>query len=72
MPMSRLPDLIRDAKKDYEEAGMVVPILGHVGDGNFHSMLTYYNDEEQERAEKVYKKLIERALALDGTCECAN
>ena len=69
MPVSRLPDLVRDAKKDAEDAGLTVPILGHVGDGNFHSLFVYYNDEERAVCERVYNLLIERALALDGTCE---
>ena len=49
--------------------GLTVPMIGHVGDGNFHSMYTYYNDEQKAKAEAAYDKLVKRALELDGTCE---
>lgn len=39
--MSRLPDLITAAKKDFEELGLVAPIAGHVGDGAFLGTLVY-------------------------------
>jgi D-lactate dehydrogenase (cytochrome) len=39
--VSRLPDLISAAKKDFEELGLVAPIAGHVGDGAFRGTLVY-------------------------------
>lgn len=70
VPMSRLPDLINDVTKDFEAMGLSAPVIGHVGDGNFHSCFAYYNEEERVKAESANNKLVQRALALDGTCMC--
>ncbi|KAI0769805.1 FAD-linked oxidase-like protein [Fomes fomentarius] len=68
VPVSRLPDLIYDTKKDLAEHGLVSTIVGHVGDGNFHSLLLYRNEEEKALTQEVAKRLVRRAIALDGTC----
>ena len=38
--------------------------------GNFHSLLLFRNDEEKALTQEVAKRLVQRAIALDGTCEC--
>ncbi len=40
MPISRLPDIIEKTKEDLTQSGLFAAIVGHVGDGNFHSRLS--------------------------------
>jgi D-lactate dehydrogenase (cytochrome) len=51
-------------------SGLTAPILGHVGDGNFHLtlMVDMADAEEVARAEGLLERLVERALAMEGTC----
>ncbi len=57
-------------EKDLATVGLISPIVGHVGDGNFHcSLLCDVNDpDEMQRAEGFLHRLVERAQAMDGTC----
>lgn len=70
VPISRLADCILETRTDIDNCGMIAPIVGHVGDGNFHvSVLLDTNDEEEMRTIKAFnERLIMRALAMDGTC----
>ena len=70
VPISRLAEAIVAARDDAAAAGLVAPIVGHVGDGNFHmSFLLDPNDPgEFERAHAVNARLVERAIAMGGTC----
>ncbi|KAH7915577.1 FAD-linked oxidase-like protein [Hygrophoropsis aurantiaca] len=68
VPVSRLPDLIYAAKKDFEELGLVAPIAGHVGDGNFHALVLYRNDEELALVREAVGRINRKAIELDGTC----
>ncbi|CDO70812.1 hypothetical protein BN946_scf184801.g3 [Trametes cinnabarina] len=68
VPISRLPDLVYGTKKDLEEHGLVSTIVGHVGDGNFHALLLFRNEEELEAAHAAVDRMVKRAIALDGTC----
>jgi D-lactate dehydrogenase (cytochrome) len=68
VPISRLPDLVRETKQDYEENGLEGIIGGHIGDGNFHSMMVYRSQEEYEKLNQACKRLVHRAILLDGTC----
>jgi D-lactate dehydrogenase (cytochrome) len=70
VPISRLAECIGETVKDVEASGLLAPILGHVGDGNFHcAILLDPNDErEVEAAEALNRRIVERALAADGTC----
>ena len=70
VPISRLAECIRETKKDIEGASMPCPIVGHVGDGNFHVAFVLDNDNPDEIAEAnaLNDKLVMRALAMDGTC----
>ena len=60
----------RDQRKDIEASGLLATILGHVGDGNFHTtILVDPNDPaELKRAEAFNDRLVDRALAMGGTC----
>ncbi|ETW75159.1 hypothetical protein HETIRDRAFT_237184, partial [Heterobasidion irregulare TC 32-1] len=68
VPVSKLPDLVDVAKREFERAGLFGPILGHVGDGNFHAFLTYKDEEDLKRVHAVADKIVETAIALEGTC----
>ncbi|TFY62407.1 hypothetical protein EVG20_g6718 [Dentipellis fragilis] len=68
VPVSKLPDLVYETQKDIENSGLKGPIVGHAGDGNFHSLLLVKNEEEMAVARDVVHRMVERAIALDGTC----
>src|SRR5215471_3125521 len=70
VPISRLAECVTAAQREIAELGLVAPILGHVGDGNFHlSLLVDMNDAaEVKSAKTLCERLVERALAMDGTC----
>ncbi len=70
VPISRLAECILETKKDVAESGLLAPLVGHVGDGNFHlSFIIDPNDPaEMARAQAVNDRMIARALALGGTC----
>jgi D-lactate dehydrogenase (cytochrome) len=70
VPISRLAECITQTKADIVEVGLVGPIVGHVGDGNFHALLLVDPNEESERARAVavMDRMVERALSMDGTC----
>jgi D-lactate dehydrogenase (cytochrome) len=70
VPISRLADCVTETQRDIAENGLVAPIVGHVGDGNFHvGLLVDLEDrEEVARVEAFLERLVARALAMDGTC----
>lgn len=70
VPISRLAECILETKKDLEGASIPGPILGHVGDGNFHVVfvLDPNRPEEAREAEALNRRLVCRALDMDGTC----
>ena len=70
VPISRLAECVTETQRDIAESNLVAPIVGHVGDGNFHlTLLVDMNDAaEMARVRSFNERLIERALAMDGTC----
>lgn len=68
VPPSELPALVGETKKDLDSHGLKYTILGHVGDGNFHAILMFRDDEELERVRGAVHRMVHRALLLDGTC----
>ncbi|CAJ0545437.1 Ff.00g089100.m01.CDS01 [Fusarium sp. VM40] len=66
VPMSKLPDLIEDTKKDMARSGLFASIVGHVGDGNFHTILLY-NDSQRKTAEAVVHRMVKKAVEMEGT-----
>ena len=70
VPISRLAECIHETKRDIQDNHLVAPIVGHVGDGNFHLVFVVDPDdpEEQKRAEAVNERMVMRALAMGGTC----
>jgi D-lactate dehydrogenase (cytochrome) len=70
VPISRLAECVVATQEDAAASRFIAPIVGHVGDGNFHLLLLIDLDdgEEIKRAEALLERLVERALAMDGTC----
>jgi len=70
VPISRLAECILETKADLKASFLVAPLVGHVGDGNFHLafVIDRSNPAEQAEAERINARLIQRALALEGTC----
>jgi D-lactate dehydrogenase (cytochrome) len=70
VPISRLAECIRETEADIERMGLIAPIVGHVGDGNFHTMplIDMDNPEEIARCEEFVSRLNLRAISMDGTC----
>ncbi|MCA3132763.1 MAG: FAD-binding oxidoreductase [Betaproteobacteria bacterium] len=70
VPISRLAECILETKQDLNQSFLVAPLVGHVGDGNFHlGFLIDRNDpKEIAEAERLNERLVMRALAMDGTC----
>ena len=69
VPISKLARAIEETRADLEQSGVQGPILGHVGDGNFHAILLVdeHAPDEIVRAKAVSERMVERALALGGT-----
>ena len=70
VPISRLAECILETKKDIEETGLLAPLVGHVGDGNFHLTIMMDEDDKEQmtRVKNLSERLVMRALAMDGTC----
>ena len=69
VPISRLADIVQETQKDIEGSGIAGPILGHVGDGNFHSTLIVRKENETDlkTALELSHRMTERALKMEGT-----
>ncbi|KAH8551711.1 FAD linked oxidase [Umbelopsis sp. PMI_123] len=70
VPVSRLPDLIERTKEDIATSFLPCPMVGHVGDGNFHVFILFDRDNEEETAEakRLNARLIDRAIEMEGSC----
>ncbi|MCA0451716.1 MAG: FAD-binding protein [Proteobacteria bacterium] len=70
VPISRLADCIVETQADLDASFIPAPIVGHVGDGNFHLCFVLNMDDPKEVAEanRLNDRLIHRALSMDGTC----
>ncbi len=70
VPISRLAEAIMATKQDIEDSFLDGTIVGHVGDGNFHTLFAFMPDDEKELAEakRLNARIVERAIAMDGTC----
>ena len=69
VPISRLAEAVEETRADIAESSIEGPILGHVGDGNFHSGLLFYEDnpQEYEEVKRISHRMVERALRMGGT-----
>ncbi|MEW5888162.1 MAG: FAD-linked oxidase C-terminal domain-containing protein [Pseudomonadota bacterium] len=70
VPISRLAECVSATRADIEASGFTAPILGHVGDGNFHVAILVNPEDaaELERAHELNRRLVRRALDMEGTC----
>jgi len=70
VPISRLAECIGETRRDLDASGIHAPMMGHVGDGNFHVTLTFDPDDPAELAacRALHDRLVRRALAMGGTC----
>src|SRR6202040_3649331 len=69
VPISKLARCVVETQRDIADSRLIAPILGHVGDGNFHlTLLVDLSDaDEVARAKALSERLVTRALAMDGT-----
>ena len=70
VPISRLAECILETQEDLKDSFVEAPLVGHVGDGNFHLVFLVDPDnaDELREAQRINDRLVERALAMDGTC----
>ncbi|MCZ8183039.1 MAG: FAD-binding protein [Beijerinckiaceae bacterium] len=70
VPISRLADCIEETQADIAASGLIAPIVGHVGDGNFHTsvLVDTASDEEMAVVKGFLTRLVERAHRMEGTC----
>jgi len=70
VPISRLAECLAETQSDIAESKLLAPIVGHVGDGNFHLAILVDPDdpEELQRAKALNDRLVRRAIEMDGTC----
>ncbi|XP_042653754.1 probable D-lactate dehydrogenase, mitochondrial isoform X2 [Tyto alba] len=70
VPISRLPDVVVETERDLRDSGLTGPMVGHVGDGNFHCLLIFDTRDpaEAQRVHAFTQRLGRRALAAGGTC----
>ncbi|MDN5568603.1 MAG: 2-hydroxy-acid oxidase, partial [Paracoccus sp. (in: a-proteobacteria)] len=69
VPMSHLAEAVAHATAEISKAGMIGPIVGHVGDGNFHSLLLVDPESPDEIAcaKQLATRMAQRALTVGGT-----
>jgi D-lactate dehydrogenase (cytochrome) len=70
VPLSRLADCVAQTAEDIQASGLIAPLFGHVGDGNFHCVLLVdtSNPVEVSAAEALAHRVVQRAIAMEGTC----
>ena len=70
VPISHLAECIIETQADLKDAGVVAPLVGHAGDGNFHLifMLDANDPKEFDQISRLNERLVERALRFGGTC----
>ncbi len=69
VPISNLVECINFTEKEIKKLGLKAPMVGHVGDGNFHAIIGYdpNKDGEYEKIRTLSNKLIDKTLELEGT-----
>ena len=70
VPISRLADCLLETKAELERSRVLAPIVGHVGDGNFHLSFVLEEGEVEQlkEADALHSRMVERALRMGGTC----
>ena len=70
VPLSRLPDIIEESKREMDDLGLFASVLGHIGDGNFHESILYdaTKPAEREAVEHCVQNMVHKAIDMEGTC----
>jgi len=69
VPVSKLAECLEETKLDVLRSNLIAPLVGHVGDGNFHLIMLYTpGTEEAQIAQELHDRLVKRAIRMDGTC----
>lgn len=70
VPISRLAECIADTQADIAQVSIPIALFGHVGDGNFHLVVLVDTDNAKEMKEAAWisQRVVERAIAMEGTC----
>eukprot|EP01135_Chromosphaera_perkinsii_P007360 Nk52_evm8s805 gene=Nk52_evmTU8s805 len=70
VPFTKLPEVVEETKEDIKKSKLQAPLIGHVGDGNFHLMVGVNTEDAQEvkNVEDFSHRLVMRAIKADGTC----
>lgn len=70
VPISRLAECIAATNEDLQQVSIPIMLFGHVGDGNFHLVVLVdpANQKDMQEAEWINERVVERALAMEGTC----
>jgi len=70
VPVSELADCLLKTREDIDASGLIGPILGHVGDGNFHAILLVDPNDPDEvaRVRAVSDRMVRLSLSVGGTC----
>ncbi len=70
VPISRLADCVEETLKDIDSCNLLAPIVGHVGDGNFHTavLVDMQSPDEIENARQFAERLSQRSIDMGGTC----
>lgn len=70
VPISRLAECIAETQADIAQVSIPIALFGHVGDGNFHLVVLVDTDnpKEMEEAAWISRRVVERAIAMEGTC----
>ena len=70
VPISRLAECLVETRRDVDANNLIAPVVGHVGDGNFHLLILIdpANADEIARAKALHARMVARAIAMEGTC----
>jgi D-lactate dehydrogenase (cytochrome) len=70
VPISRLADCLLETREELDREGVIAPIVGHVGDGNFHVLVLFdpASAAERAKADEIARRVSMRAIAMGGTC----
>lgn len=70
VPISNFADCVTETKQDIIDSGLIGPIVGHAGDGNFHVLVSFDDSsaDDKQKVERFLDRLASRALRYEGTC----
>ncbi|XP_042441489.1 D-lactate dehydrogenase [cytochrome], mitochondrial isoform X2 [Zingiber officinale] len=70
VPLSRLAECISKSKEELDASPLMCMVIAHAGDGNFHTIIMFDPEQEEQRqeAERLNHFMVQTALSLEGTC----